>query len=42
MEDKLSRAGSLVTEGIAAGAFLLFFFTLILLMVQIEKNTIRS
>lgn len=43
MEDKLSQASSLVTAGIAASAFLIFvFFTLILLMVQIEKNTRRT
>ena len=43
MEDKLSKAGSLVTAGAAASAILFFvFFTLSLLMVQIERNTRRT
>ncbi len=40
MEDVVSRASSIVTVGVAISAFLAFvFFTLILLLVQIETNT---
>lgn len=43
VEAHVSQASSLVTVAVAAGAFVFFvFFTLILLMVQIERNTRRT